>query len=228
VTEGVGRPGAPRGSARITVIAGVNGAGKSSIVGETIRARGGAYFNPDEEAQALRAEDPTLSTEAANARAWEAGRTGLERAIARREDFAFETTLGGTSIAALLGRALDAGHEVVVRYVGLDSPERHVTRVRARVARGGHDIPEAKIRERYRRSREHLIALLPRLTSLVLYDNSIEGDPEAGGTPAPQQLLHMESGRIVSVAPAARILAWARPIVSAAILSNEQQAGRAP
>jgi predicted ABC-type ATPase len=227
VTEGAGGPGAPRGSARITVIAGVNGAGKSTLVGETIRARGGAYYNPDEEARALRAADPGLSQEAANARAWEAGRAGLERAIARGEDFAFETTLGGATIATLLGRALDAGLEVVVRYIGLDSPERHLARVRSRVARGGHDIPEAMIRERYRRSREHLVALLPRLTSLVVYDNSVEDDPEAGVAPAPQRLLHMAAGRIVAVAPAARIPEWAHPIVSAAILSDERQAGRA-
>jgi predicted ABC-type ATPase len=226
VTEEAGGLSAQHGPARITVIAGVNGAGKSSVVGATIRARGGAYFNPDEEARALRAEDPGLSQEAANARAWEAGRAGLERAIARHEHFAFETTLGGATITALLGRALDAGLEVVMRYVGLDSPERHVARVRSRVARGGHDIPEAQIRERYRRSREHLVALLPRLTSLVVYDNSIEGDPEAGVAPAPRRLLHMTIGRIITVAPAAQIPEWARPIVSAAILSDERRAGR--
>jgi predicted ABC-type ATPase len=226
VTEGAGGPGAPQ-VARITVIAGVNGAGKSSVVGATIRARGGAYYNPDEEARALRAADPELSQEAANARAWEAGRVGLERAIARREDFTFETTLGGATITTLLGRALDEGLEVVVRYVGLDSPERHITRVRARVARGGHDIPEATIRDRYRRSREQLVALLPRLTSLVVYDNSMEGDPEAGMAPAPRLLLHMATGRIVAVSPAEQIPVWAHPIVAAAILSDERQAGHA-
>lgn len=230
MTAAVGSPDAlgdvAPGPARITVIAGVNGAGKSSVVGETIRACGGAYYNPDEEARALRAEDPTLSQEAANARAWEAGRAGLERAIARREDFAFETTLGGASIPSLLGRALDAGLEVVMRYVGLDTPERHVARVRARVARGGHDIPEAKIRERYRRSREHLVALLPRLTSLVVYDNSAEGDPEAGVAPAPRVLLRTAGGRVIAVAPAAEIPGWARPVVAAAILSDDRRAGR--
>ncbi|GJG86408.1 hypothetical protein tb265_15890 [Gemmatimonadetes bacterium T265] len=227
MTEGAQGPGPPHSFARITVIAGVNGAGKSSIVGETIRARGGAYFNPDEEARALRAEDPGLPHAAANARAWDAGRAGLERAIARREDFAFETTLGGATIAMLLGRALDTGIEVVMRYVGLDSPERHIARVRARVARGGHDIPEAKIRERYRRSREHLVALLPRLTSLLVYDNSVEGDPDAGVAPALRLLLHIATGRIIAVAPAVEIPVWAHPIVSAAILSDERQGGRA-
>ena len=112
-----------------------------------------------------------------------------------------------------------------MRYVGLDTPERHLARVRARVARGGHDIPEVNIRDRYQRSREHLVALLPRLTSLVVYDNSAEGDPDAGVAPALRRLLHVATGRIVAIAPAAQIPPWARPVVAAAILSDERQGG---
>lgn len=205
---------------RITVIAGVNGAGKSSIVGATIREYGGRYFNPDEEARALMAARRGLALSEANARAWEMGRRGLERAIAGREDFTFETTLGGTTITALLIAAVDAGFEVVMRYIGLDSVKRHVARVAARVGHGGHDIPARKIRERYTSSREHLILLLPRLTSLVVYDNSEELDPHRGEEPVMQTVLETADGRIVFVAPRERIRAWARPIVAAAILSD--------
>lgn len=216
------------------MLAGVNGAGKSSILGATIREAGGRYFNPDERARALRHNDPSLSQTEANALAWELGRRGLERAIARQEDFTFETTLGGRTIAGLLAEALDAGLEVVVRYVGLDSPERHIARVRARVELGGHHIPEAKIRERYTSSREHLVALLPRLTELVVYDNSVERDPDRDEEPVPVRLLGMSNGRILFVAPKERIPSWAHPIVAAAILSDrerrdeEQQSGSGP
>lgn len=213
---------------RITVVAGVNGAGKSSIVGATIREAGGRYYNPDEEARALRASHPQISQADANASAWEAGRRGLERAIARREDFVFETTLGGRTIARLLGQAIDAGLEVAVRYVGLDSPERHIARVRARVAAGGHDIPESTIRERYEESRRNLIALLPLLSSLVVYDNSVERDLGRDEMPEPTVLLRMESGRVLHVGPKERIPSWARPIIAAALLSDpELQRNRA-
>lgn len=205
------------------MIAGVNGAGKSSVVGATIRDAGGAYFDPDEEARSLRRADPNLSTAEANAVAWEMGRRGLERAIARHEDFTFETTLGGRTIAGLLAQALDAGLDVVVRYVGLDSPERHIARVRARVDLGGHDIPEVRIRERYTTSREHLIALLPRLTDLVVYDNSVERDPNRDEEPVPTRLLEMARGQILFVAPKERVPTWAHPIVAAAILSDRDQ-----
>lgn len=211
-----------RGAGRIVAIAGVNGAGKSSVVGATIREEGGAYFNPDDETRALLEDRPSLTLAAANVLAWEMGKRGLEHAIENGTDFTFETTLGGRTIARLLEQAVDKGLDVVMRYVGLDSAERHIARVAARVARGGHHIAEARIRQRYEKSREHLIVLLPRLTDLIVYDNSIERDPEEGEAPEPTILLEMENGRIRFVAPMKEIPAWSRPIVAAAIESDRE------
>ena len=47
----------------IHVLAGVNGAGKSSIGGAAVRQHGGEYFNPDEAARALREKNPTLTNQ---------------------------------------------------------------------------------------------------------------------------------------------------------------------
>lgn len=199
------------------MIAGVNGAGKSTVIGATIREAGGAYFNPDEETSALLEDQPTLTLAEANTLAWQLGRRGLERAIQNDADFTFETTLGGLTITRLLQHALDKGLEVRMRYVGLDSPERHIARVAARVERGGHHIDEARIRQRYTASREHLILLLPRLTDLIVYDNSVEKNPEESEAPRPTILLQLEKGRIQFVQPVGKIPAWARPIVAAAI-----------
>lgn len=207
----------PRVRGRIRVIAGVNGAGKSSVIGATIQEGGGAYFNPDDETLALLENRPSLTLAEANILAWEMGKQGLERAMQDHADFTFQTTLGGQTITRLLERALDAGLEVVMRYVGLDSATRHIARVAARVARGGHYIDEALIRHRYTASREHLIVLLPRLTELIIYDNSIERDPAEGKAPKPTILLEMEQGRIRRIAPMKTMPAWAHPIVAAAI-----------
>src|SRR5690625_7994421 len=84
--------------ARVHVLAGVNGAGKSSIVGATIRDMGGAYYNPDEAAREIRAANAGLGQTAANAAAWEQGRKLPERAIDQGLDFTSETTLGGNTI----------------------------------------------------------------------------------------------------------------------------------
>ena len=45
---------------RIYVLAGVNGAGKSSIGGAMIRAAGGQYYNPDEAARQLMEADGAM------------------------------------------------------------------------------------------------------------------------------------------------------------------------
>lgn len=168
-------------------------------------------------ARRLRDADPGLSRWEANSRAWHFGRHLLERAIERRFRFAFETTLGGRTIAGLLLKAANVGLPVRVWYVGLDSVERHLARVSARVAHGGHPIPEDQIRERYDASRKNLVRLLPHLTELVLYDNSREGDPATGVPPRPLLILHVKEGRVLDSCPLPDVPGWARPIVRRAI-----------
>lgn len=92
-----------------------------------------------------------------------------------------------------------------------------MARVRARVARGGHDIPEAKIRERYDRSRINLIGLMPRLTELRVHDNSFEADLHAGCAPQPTLILHLAKGKIVEMVELPKTPQWARALVAAAV-----------
>jgi predicted ABC-type ATPase len=208
---------------RIVVAAGTNGAGKSVIAGEFLAARAkGGYFNPDLAAKAMMDRDGITLAEA-NARAWNRGFELLNRSIERNEDFSFETTLGGNSITQALMRAAASGLDVYIFYVGLDSPDRHIDRVTARVIRGGHPIPAAKIRERYPKSFANLIKLLACASEVRIYDNS---DESADGTPRARLVLSMSRQRIVkppldelvATAPA-----WAKPVVAAAIRIHEQQ-----
>ena len=195
----------------------MNGAGKSSIGGAAIRQRGGEYFNPDEAARAIIAANPALTQHQANGLAWNEGRRLLERAIAEKRDYAFETTLGASTIPRLLAQAADGGAEIWIWYAGLDSAERHLARVRSRAKTGGHDIPEADIRRRWDASRQNLVALMPKLARLYLYDNSQEADPRAGKPPQPRLLLRMERGRISAPVDPAATPAWAKPIVMRAL-----------
>jgi predicted ABC-type ATPase len=199
--------------ADIFVLAGTNGAGKSSIAGATFRARGADYFNPDEVARAFRVANPQLDLEAANSAAWNEGKRRLEAAIAAKTDFSFETTLGGRTITALLREAILEGIEVHVWYAALGSPELHINRVRARVVRGGHDISEGDIRKRYDASRANLIELLPGLASVRVYDNSAEADMAAGKRVRPWLLLHMEKRKILSHCDLSKTPDWAKPIL---------------
>lgn len=201
----------------IHVLAGVNGAGKSSIAGATIRSFGGDYFNPDEAARAIVQANPGLSQREANGLAWDRGRQLLEAAIAQGRSHTFESTLGGNTITRLLAEAAEKRIPVHAWFTGLSSPELHLKRVRARVRRGGHDIAEADIRRRYEHSRLNLIKLLPVLASLRVYDNSDEADPAAGKRPTPTLILHRESGKIVAPSDLSATPRWAKAIVAAAI-----------
>jgi predicted ABC-type ATPase len=203
--------------ARLYVLAGVNGAGKSSLGGAAIQASGAEFFNPDVIAARLREQQPTLSAEQANGLAWTLGRKGLERELAEGLTYAFETTLGGNSIARLLLDGARAGAEVHVWFAGLATPELHLRRIAARVAAGGHDIPEAKVRERFDASRSNLVKLMPHLASLRVFDNSFEADPRAGRRPQPVLLLQMQRGRVVAHAPLRSVPAWAKPLLAAAL-----------
>lgn len=207
----------PLPPARLYVLAGPNGAGKSSIAGAMFRQRGADYFNPDEAARTIREAHPGWSQTQANSAAWQQGKRLLEEAIAKRLDFAMETTLGGRSIVALLQDAATLGFEVRIWFVALDSPQAHIDRVRSRVAHGGHDIPEADIRRRYDVSRLNLVKLMPDLAELRVYDNSAPADPKAGQRPRPQLVLHMEHGAVVAPSDLRNTPAWAKPIVGAAL-----------
>jgi predicted ABC-type ATPase len=204
----------------IYVLAGANGAGKSSIAGAMFQQSGAEYFNPDEAARRILTANPGLSQEQANSIAWHEGRRLLERAIAERCNYAFETTLGGETIRGLVERGFASGIDVRVWYAGLESPELHIKRVRARVAGGGHSIPEATIRKRYNSSRMNLIRLMPNLTELRVYDNSREADPHEGLAPEPLLVLHTAGGKIVSTCGLERTPEWAKPIVMAALSSG--------
>jgi predicted ABC-type ATPase len=202
-------------SGTIVVLAGVNGAGKSSVAGETLRRSGSTYYNPDEATQRYRAEG--LTEGEANAEAWQQGRRLLERAIAERLDFALETTLGGHTITALLFDAARQGVRIRMWYVGLASPELHIQRVKERWRRGGHDIPEEKIRQRWDASRENVIRLLPHLAELSMWDNSASVALHQGERPRPLRILAMRDGRIHFLCPLDGVPGWAKPIVAAAM-----------
>lgn len=203
----------------IYVLAGVNGAGKSSIGGHLLYRAGLAWFNPDTWAREWMAAGATDQLEA-NGAAWQEGMRRLNEAVAAGRSHAFETTLGGESVAARL-REASRTHDVLMWFCGLATPELHLQRVRERVAVGGHDIPEAKIRERWTTSIAHLIGLLPHLTELRLFDNST-GVATGEAVPDPLLVAVFREGRLTwpdleDVAQLARTPDWAKPVLQAGL-----------
>ena len=202
---------------RITVLAGVNGAGKSSLLGTMLREQGADWFNPDSVADELK--QIGVDSSKANADAWELGKNRLLRAIVDGEDYAFETTLGGNTIPGLLREATE-DHEVAIWFCGLESAELHVERVARRVAGGGHHVSADLIRVRYERSRENLISLMEGLTTLRVYDNSACMDEEGSSL---KLLLNLHKGAIATPASQEALREtpeWAMPMGLSGILCS--------
>jgi hypothetical protein len=140
--------------------------------------------------------------------------------------FAFETTLGGNTVPARI-RLAAATHDVIVWFVGLASPEQHIARVALRVAAGGHPIPEAKIRERWPAALANLIALMPHIAALQVFDNSVDV-ARGKAIPDPVRVLEMAHGKVAwptDLDDLIRTPAWAKPLIEAA-LSMTQAAGQ--
>jgi predicted ABC-type ATPase len=201
------------------VLAGVNGAGKSSIGGHLLERAGSTWFNPDTFARELKAATG-CEQEAANAHAWQEGMRRLDEALERGLNHAFETTLGGNTVAAKILQATQT-HDVLIWFCGLSSPELHIARVKARVAAGGHLIAEERIRERYPHAQHNLIKLMPHVAYIQVYDNSMEADAD-GTVPDPVLVLEMENGHVIrpghdELEALQRAPEWTKPILEAAL-----------
>jgi predicted ABC-type ATPase len=165
----------------VVVIAGPNGAGKSTSAPALLRDVLGitTFVNADEIARGLSGFAPERV-------ALEAGRIMLARVHELADqgaDFAFETTLSGRTYVKWLRNLRRDNYRVQLEYMWLASPELAVNRVRERVRRGGHSIPELTIRRRYSASLQNFFSLYrPIADSWSFYDNSERGGPRLVAT----------------------------------------------
>ncbi|MEX2218319.1 MAG: AAA family ATPase [Phycisphaerales bacterium] len=159
----------------VIAIGGPNGAGKTtvsrSVLADALSVD--QFVNADTIAAGLSGFNPARA-------AFSAGRVMLGRLqelAAARERFAFESTLSSRTFAPWLSRLTATGYRVGIVYVWVRSARIAVERVRARVRKGGHTVPEADIRRRYTRSASNLFALYLPLAEASggpwrIYDNS--------------------------------------------------------
>lgn len=146
---------------QLMVVAGPNGSGKSTIsAGLPIP---GLYSNADDMKHMLGCRDLEAAQMVEKVRLL---------SLWKRTDFSFETVLSTARYLNLLQQAKVAGYQIAALFVLTRDPEINVSRVRARAAAGGHDVPEEKIRSRYQRSLANLPALAEIADLLRVVDNS--------------------------------------------------------
>lgn len=156
---------------KMYMIAGCNGAGKTTssfaVLPEILHCK--EFVNADSIAVGISPFNPESV-------AIEAGRMMLNRIdqlMKAGEDFAFETTLSTRSYVSLIKKAQALGYSVELCYFYLASPQLALRRVKSRVAKGGHHIPEDVIIRRYHRSADNLTSLyIPVVDKWSVYDNT--------------------------------------------------------
>ncbi len=157
------------GKKRFTIIAGINGAGKTSLY-HVLRQTDdlGMRINTDELAKEYGGfDDPR-----ANIRA---GRTAMElmaKYIENGESFHIETTLPGVAIIKHINNAKAHGYTVALCFVGIDDINVAIERVHQRMANGGHGIGDKFIIKRFSQLNRNLRATLPLCDEAVLFDNT--------------------------------------------------------
>lgn len=95
-----------------------------------------------------------------------------QQLILAGHSFSFETVMSHASKLETLQQALDAGYKNYLYFIATDSVHINIDRVRERVSKGGHNVDEDKIIERYTRSLDLLSKVIPYTYRTFLIDNS--------------------------------------------------------
>ena len=158
-------------SPRVVVLAGINGAGKTTASMDLLVnvLKIPIFVNADALARGLNGLNP-------ESEAFRAGKimlVHLEELVAERASFSIETTLAARSYAKWLADLRMLGYETHLYYYWLASADMAITRVAERVKRGGHFVPDATIRQRYSRSVQNFFELYRQHADVwEVYDNS--------------------------------------------------------
>ncbi|MDG4602318.1 MAG: zeta toxin family protein [Defluviicoccus sp.] len=160
---------APGERPTLLVIAGPNGSGKSTLR-RWLEAQGVAlpdHIDPDEIASGLDGDDARRTREAQRI-----ADERRDRFVSEARSFSFETVLSHPSKIAFMREAQAAGYYIILYYVAIADPLVNVARVADRVAKGGHDVPEERIRARYQRSMSLLAEAARAADRVYVFDNS--------------------------------------------------------
>jgi len=163
----------------LIVVGGPNGSGKSTFVNGFLLDRPCPYLSAD----LIATEFPLLGP---LSQQFAAGREFLNRIESQldlNEDFVIESTLSGLTLQNFLTRAHTAGFEITIVFVYLNSADTCVERVKERVRRGGHHVPEDDIRRRFARSLTNFWTIYRKIADYwyVVYNSSGEFKRVASG-----------------------------------------------
>lgn len=162
---------------RLWIVAGPNGCGKSSAYDRSdVDEFGGSVWiiNPDLLTERIR-DVEAMTTSAANLAAVQRIEHWLDASIDAHQTIGVETVLSSDKYRRIVDRAKRVSFEVRLIYVFVDSAERQMERIAFRIAKGGHAVPEDKVRARRLRSFDQMPWFFAQADQAWLFDNSGDG-----------------------------------------------------
>lgn len=158
---------------QLWVLAGGNGAGKTTFYRLFLAPRGIKLLNADLIAAAINPVFPEKAGYEASHLVIQLGENLLDEAVS----FCLETVFSHESKIDFVARAKSMGYEIILVYIHLDSPALNEARVYQRVSEGGHNVPAEKTRARIPRTMKLMTAALPLADEAHLLGNSSRQSP---------------------------------------------------
>ena len=158
---------------QLWVLAGGNGAGKSTFYAEFLAPRGIPFVNADQIAAQLAPQD----TVSASYRAARLADRIRERLLLEGQSFCFETVFSHPSKVDFVARARALDYEIILVFIHLDNVALNKARVHQRISEGGHAVPEEKIENRLPRTLRHVNTAIALCDRVELLDNARHDDP---------------------------------------------------
>jgi len=152
------------------IIAGPNGSGKTTLAKEFIEIENLPFLNTDEIAKSINPENP-LNVAMAAGKVFFAK---LNEYLESEKSVAMETTLSGKYHNRVIKKFKQKGYEIKLLYVFLESSNLCIDRIRFRVFKGGHNVPDNDVIRRYARSMNNFLSVKNEVDHWILYYNGGE------------------------------------------------------
>ena len=159
----------------LIVIAGPNGSGKTTITSRVLQhdwLEDSLYINPDNVAQHMFGD---WNNQEAVLKAAQYCQEQREECLKNKHSMIFETVMSTDEKINFIQRAKEASFFIRLFFVGTSSPTINASRIAARVMKGGHDVPIAKIISRYAKSIINCGIASQYADRTYVYDNSTDG-----------------------------------------------------
>lgn len=158
---------------QLWLLAGGNGAGKSTFYRTRLAPLGLPFVNADVIARELYPDSPEQHSYTA-AKIAEEMRNKL---LLEGRSFCFETVFSHPSKIDFIARAKALGYQIILVFIHLESAGLNKARVSQRVEEGGHNVPHDKVETRIPRLLANIKTAIPLCDHVRLLDNSRADDP---------------------------------------------------